>query len=59
MCAVVDEARDVRFGHLGELRLVKVLEAGEDDGASCAAVVVDRVEGNEFFALFDSGWLRT
>lgn len=57
MRAVVDEARDVGLRHLGELRLVEVFEASEDDGTGLAAVVVDGVEGDELLALFDGGGL--
>lgn len=54
---VVDKARDVILGHLGELFLEDALQAGEDDEGLAIVVVVYYTELDFAGALFDDGGL--
>jgi hypothetical protein len=57
MRPIVDQPSDVILGHLGQLFLEDALEAGQDDCALPAAVVVDDAELDLAIALLDDGGL--
>ena len=55
--AVVDQACNVVLGHLRQLFLEYALQAGQDDGALPAAVIIDDAELDLAIALLDDGGL--
>jgi hypothetical protein len=58
MGSVVDESRNVVFGHFGELLLEDALEAGEDDERFALVIIVDNSEFNFAIALLEDGGLE-
>lgn len=57
MGSIVDESRDVVFGHFGELLLKDAFEACEDDERFALVVIVDDTEFDFAVALFNDGGL--
>lgn len=57
MGSIVDESRNVIFGHFGELLLKDAFEACENDEGFALVVVVDHPEFDFAIALFNDGGL--
>lgn len=55
--AVIDQARDIVLGHLGELLLKYAFQSCEDDGAVPLSIVVDDTELYLAVPLLDDGRL--
>lgn len=58
MGSIVDESRDVVFGHFGELLLEDALEACEDDERLALVVIVDDAKLYFAIALLEDGGLE-
>ena len=57
MRPIVDQSRDIIFGHFRELFLEDTFEACEDDKAIARAIIVDHAEFNFTTTFFEHGRL--